>query len=120
MASASISLAIEPVLTLHILVGLVFIALVIAHLLQRHRVFRSLAGRAADPREWPSPSGRLAVADLLLAVLTIAMLTSGLWDWLSGHPTSFRWHAITGVVLAGFLMVHTVRRRNRLRSSRIR
>ena len=120
VVSAAVSLAIEPILSLHILIGLVFIPLVAAHLFQRRRVSTSLLSRLAHRRGWLSPSGRLAVADLLLTLLTIGMLASGLWDWLTGHPTTIRWHAITGVALAGFLLVHTVRRRSRLRSSRIR
>ena len=66
------------------------------------------------------PSGRLALADLLLAVITAGMLASGFWDWFAGHPTKIRWHAITGVVLAILLMVHTIRRRSRLRRSAVR
>ena len=120
VVSASVSLAVEPILSLHILIGLAFIALVGTHLLQRRRVSASLLSRLVHPPGWLSPSGRLAVADLILTVLTIAMLSSGLWDWLTGHPTRIRWHAITGVILAGFLLVHTVRRRSRLRTSRVR
>jgi hypothetical protein len=60
------------------------------------------------------------LADTALALLTAAMLASGLWDWLGGHPTRIRWHAVTGVLLAGFLVVHTVRRRGRLRRSTVR
>ena len=59
------------------------------------------------------------MADAVLGALTLVMLGSGLWDWASGHPTRIRWHAITGVLLAGFLLVHTLRRRGRLRSSRV-
>jgi hypothetical protein len=59
------------------------------------------------------------LADALLAVLTIAMLVSGFWDWSIGHPTRIRWHAVTGVVLAGLLLVHTIGRRSRLRSSNV-
>ena len=47
------------------------------------------------------------------------MLMSGLWDWLGAHPTRIRWHAISGVVLAGLLLVHTVRRSRRLRASHV-
>lgn len=118
--TATVSLVFEPVLSLHILLGLGFIALVAVHLAQRRRVSASLMARLPHPRGWLRPSGRLAFADLLLAALTLAMLASGLWDWLSGHPTKIRWHAITGVLLAGFLVAHTVRRRYRLRSSRVR
>ena len=48
------------------------------------------------------------------------MLASGLYDWVAGHPTRIRWHALSGVVLAGFLLVHTLRRRRRLHRSSVR
>ena len=60
------------------------------------------------------------MADLVLAALTTAMLASGLWDWLASHPTTIRWHALTGVALVLLVAVHTARRRSRLRSSRVR
>jgi hypothetical protein len=120
IVAAAVSLVFETVLTIHIVVGLAFVALVGAHLLQRRRVSATLAGRLLRVRGWGLPAGRLAVADALLAALTIGMLASGLWDWKIGHPTRIRWHAISGVVLAGFLLVHTLRRRARLRRSGIR
>ena len=118
--SAAVSLALEPLLTLHIGLGLLFVAFVAAHLVQRRRVSLSLARRFGSARALLTPSGRLAVADAALTVLTAAMLASGIWDWVDGHPTRIRWHAITGVLLAGFLVVHTVRRRGRLRRSTVR
>ncbi len=66
------------------------------------------------------PAGRLALADALLAAVTVGMLVSGFRDWSAGHPTRIRWHAITGVVLAIALLVHTVRRWSRLRRSKVR
>jgi hypothetical protein len=120
IVAAAVSLVFETVLTIHIVVGLAFVGLVGAHLLQRRRVSATLAGRLLRVRGWGLPAGRLAVADALLAALTIGMLVSGLWDWNIGHPTRIRWHAISGVVLAGFLLVHTLRRRARLRRSGIR
>ncbi len=57
---------------------------------------------------------RKAVNDLLLAVLTLGMLISGIWDWRLGHPTKIRWHAIFGVLLAIDLLVHSVRRRKKI------
>lgn len=120
IVTVSVSLAFEPMLTLHIVIGLVFAALVIAHLVQRRRVSAALLAQLLHPRGWLRPSGRLAMADSVLATSTLAMLASGFWDWLDGHPTKIRWHAITGVVLVGFLVVHTLRRRSRLRSSHVR
>ncbi len=120
IVTAAVSLVLEPALSLHILIGLVFVGLVVAHLVQRRRVSASLLKRLGYPGTWLQASGRLAVADSALAAVTVVMLASGLWDWLSGHPTKLRWHAISGVILTGFLIGHTLRRRGRLRSSRIR
>lgn len=120
IVTAVVSLIFEPALTLHIAIGLVFVGLVVAHLVQRKRVTSALATRLFRGRGLLRPAGRLALSDALLVALTVAMLGSGLWDWLSGHPTRIRWHAITGVLLAGYLIVHTVRRRRRLTSSNVR
>ncbi len=48
------------------------------------------------------------------------MLVSGFWDLWAPHHTKIRWHAITGVVLTIYLVVHSVRRWRRLRFSQIR
>jgi hypothetical protein len=120
IATVVVSLVFEPELTLHIVIGFVFVGLVLAHLVQRKRVTSSLAARLFRGRGLLRPAGRLALSDALLVALTLAMLGSGLWDWLTGHPTRIRWHAITGVVLTGYLIVHTVRRRHRLASSHVR
>ena len=120
ISTASVSLAFETILTIHILAGLAFAALVGAHLIQRRQISTKLARRLLRVRIWYRPGGRLALADTLLVIVTVAMLVSGFWDWSLGHPTGIRWHAISGVVLTGFLLVHTVRRRARLRSSQVR
>ncbi len=120
IVSATVSLVFEPVLTIHIGVGLTFVGLVGAHLLQRRRISTALLRRLPHVRTLHHPAGRMALSDLLLTALTLAMFASGLWDWSSGHPTQIRWHAITGFVLAGYLVVHTVRRRARLRTSGVR
>lgn len=123
IVTVSVSLAFEPlVLIIHIAVGLVFAMLAGAHLAQRRRVSVRLLTRLARPMARPlgGPAGRLALADALLAVITVGMLVSGFWDWLAGHPTRIRWHAITGVVLAILLLIHTARRWSRLRRSTVR
>jgi hypothetical protein len=48
------------------------------------------------------------------------MLGSGFVDVALGHPTQIRWHALLGVALTVYLVVHSLRRRNRLKSSAIR
>ena len=116
-----VSLVFEPlVLAIHIAVGLAFAVLAGMHLLQRRRVSASLLRRLARLQALAGPAGRLALADMLLALITAGMLVSGFWDWFAGHPTKIRWHAITGVVLAILLLVHTVRRWSRLRRSKVR
>ena len=116
-----VSLVLEPlVLAIHIATGLAFAVLAGLHLAQRRRASARLLARLARVRILTRPSGRLALADLLLAVITAGMLVSGFWDWFAGRPTKIRWHAITGVVLAILLAVHTIRRRSRLRRSTVR
>jgi len=100
IVTASVSLAFETVLTLHIVIGLAFAVLVVTHLLQRRRASVMVASRLARFRSWHRPGGRLALADALLALVTVAMLVSGFWDWSLGHPTRIRWHALSGIVLA--------------------
>ena len=119
IVTAAVSLTLEPVLTLHIALGLVFIGLVGAHLVQRRHTTSRLASRLVHP-VLTRRSDRLALSDALLLALTVAMFGTGLWDWLTGRPTRIRWHALTGVALTGYLLVHTVRRRRRLGSSRVR
>lgn len=117
-----VSLVFEPlILAIHIAVGLAFAVLSVAHLVQRRRVSARLLTRLSRPgRTLAGPAGRLALADVLLAALAAGMLASGFWDWLAGHPTRIRWHAITGVALTVLLVVHTARRRSRLRRSKVR
>lgn len=119
-ATAVTSLIFEFVLTAHIIVGLVFVALVTVHLAQRRRTSNRLIRRLAKVRLLNQPQGRLAVADLALALLTIGMLASGLWDWSLGHPTRIRFHALLGVGLAILLLTHSASRWRRMRTSRVR
>jgi hypothetical protein len=115
---AVVSLILEPVLGVHIALGLFFVWLVVMHLAQRRRTAAALL-RQSRRMSW-SRSQRMAFADLLLALLTLGVLVSGIVDWALGQPTPIRWHAITGVLLAIALCIHTVRRRRRLRGSEVR
>jgi len=120
MASVVVSLVFEFVLTVHVVVGLLFVALVICHLVQRRRITGKLARRLTKFTTTQGRLARMALSDALLTVLTLGMLASGFIDVALGHPTQIRWHAILGVVLTAYLVVHTLRRRTRLRSSAIR
>jgi hypothetical protein len=119
IVTALTSLIFEYVLTVHIVLGLIFIGFVVAHLVQRRRTSSRLARSLWRVRDWSRSPARLALADLFLTVVSIAMLASGFWDWSLGHPTKIRWHALTGFGLAAFLLIHTYRRRRRLRVSRV-
>ena len=69
---------------------------------------------------------------MVLAVLTLNVLTSGTYDLLSGnqvilHPRNigipFRdigWHVLSALVLLVYLCVHVTRRRGHIRRSAIR
>jgi hypothetical protein len=120
LATGTTSLVLEPVVTVHVVLGLAFVGLVVVHLLQRRQVSMALVRRLPRLAGWGGGSGRLALADALLVALTAVMLASGLYDWIAGHPTRIRWHALSGVVLAGLLLVHTLRRRRRSYRSSVR
>jgi len=120
IGTAVMSLVLEPILTLHIIFGLVFVFLVACHLVQRRRTSKRLAVGLLKFRNPLLLGSRLALADGFLFVLTLAMTFSGFWDEWAPHHTKIRWHAITGVVLAIYLIVHTLRRRARLRLSQVR
>jgi hypothetical protein len=120
MVSVVISLVFEFILTVHVVVGLLFIAFVVCHLAQRRRMSGKLLRRLTQFSTAQSRLARMAISDALLAVLTLGMFASGIVDLVLGHPTQIRWHAILGVVLTAYLVVHSLRRRKRLKSSAIR
>ena len=118
--------------TLHILIGLAFVGVVVVHIGQRRHTTARLMTGLAHIGVWLRPRGRLAFSDLVLAFLTLNVLVSGLVDWQEGYKTELplsalglpqnlmSWHALSALILTGYLAVHVVRRRSRLRSSSIR
>jgi hypothetical protein len=112
---------------LHIIAGLCFAGLVGAHLVQRRRTLRTLGGGLIAPT-LRTPRGRLAVADGVLAFLACNVVLSGIIDWMSPAPVmvgvpgipALNWHTTTSLLLVVYLVVHVVRRRARLRHSRVR
>ncbi len=119
IGAAVVSLAFEPVLSIHIGVGLLFIGFVGAHLAQRREVSTRLLSGLIKHRSCRRRTTRTAVADIVLLSVCVFVLGSGVWDWLLG-PTRLRWHAISGVVMAGLIVSHTLRRGRRVLTSRIR
>jgi hypothetical protein len=120
IASLIISLSFEFILMVHIVVGLFFVVLVVCHLVQRRKISAKLARRLTQFTTSRSRLGWMAISDALLALLTLGMLVSGIVDVALGHPTQIRWHALLGLALTVYLVVHTLRRRSRLKSSAIR
>jgi hypothetical protein len=135
LASFAASLATVTLITegtLHLVMGLAFVALVVVHVAQRRHTVMRLLGNLGRARSWAARRGRLAWSDTLLALLTVNVLVSGIWDLLSGtqvilHPRSvgipFRnigWHVLSALVLLASLCVHVARRSGRLRRSVVR
>jgi hypothetical protein len=113
---------------LHIFAALCFVGLLGAHLAQRRRALRALAGDLGRPATWRTARGRLALADGVLVFLAANVVASGVADWVSVRPVMvampgmapLNWHTTTSLLLIVYLAIHVVRRRARLRRSRIR
>lgn len=63
IATALVSLVLEPVLAIHIGLGLIFVGLVVVHIVQRRQTTANLAARLVRVRSmrtrwagWPSPT----------------------------------------------------------------
>ncbi len=116
----------------HLVVGLAFVALVIVHVVQRRHTVARLLGNLVRVRTWLRRRGRLAWSDLVLALLTLNVLVSGIYDLATGnqvilHPRGvgipFRdigWHVSAALLLTAYLCVHVARRWSRIRRSAIR
>jgi hypothetical protein len=116
----------------HLVVGLAFVALVGLHVVQRRHTVARLLGNLVRVRTWARRRGRLAWSDLVLALLTLNVFVSGIWDLATGtqvilHPRGvgipFRdigWHVASALVLLVYLGVHVARRWGRIRRSVIR
>ena len=115
----------------HLVIGSAFVGLVVIHVAQRRRTVLRLLGNLARPVTWLN-RGRLAWSDLILALVTLNVLASGMYDLVTGnqvilHPRSagipFRdigWHVSAALLLLAYLCVHVARRWARIRRSVIR
>jgi hypothetical protein len=111
----------------HADIGLVFVGLVVVHVAQRRRTVARMMSHLARAKSFAERRIRLAASDVILAVLTLNVLVSGVWDWSRGEPIQLplpppfdRWHLLSSVALVIYLVVHVWRRRKRLRGSTIR
>jgi hypothetical protein len=119
---------VNPRVTVHIVVACVFLGLVIAHLAQRRRTVSRLIAQLA--RAGSRMKGRrLAVSDAIFGFLVVNVLASGSYDLAAGRNTRIElpglrlfigWHSLSSLLFLGYLIAHVVRRRKRLRRSRIR
>jgi heme exporter protein D len=112
----------------HAIIGLLVLALVVVHLLQRRHTVGRMVSRLVGHRS----SGhqlRQSLSDLVLWILILNAMVSGFADFLEGHtillpiPGPFifqKWHLMSVLVLLIYVIVHVVRRRKRLRFSRVR
>jgi hypothetical protein len=116
----------------HLVIGSGFVGLVVVHLAQRRHTVARLLVNLARPVTWLKRRGRLAWSDLFLALLTLNVLVSGIYDLATAnqvilHPRAvgipFRdigWHVSAALVLLAYLCVHVARRWGRIRRSVIR
>lgn len=118
----------NPRVTVHVVVACAFFGLVVIHLVQRrHTVRRLMAGFVRTGSRMKGR--RLAVSDAIFGFLVANVLASGIYDWETGQNTRvplpgihlfIGWHSLSSLLFLGYLIAHVVRRRKRLRRSRIR
>ena len=119
-------------ITAHVIFGVLFMVLLCGHLYQRRRTVRSLLSRLVKTKSQVRVSRRVAVSDTILVLLVLNVLISGVVDavhhqetqlpFLSslGYPAGLvQWHKLAAFILVIYAIVHVVRRRKRLRHSRI-
>ncbi|MGC1418646.1 MAG: hypothetical protein WA786_00815 [Acidimicrobiales bacterium] len=113
----------------HSIIGLMVLALVIVHLIQRRHTVQRLLSRLVGRGGGSGARSRQAVSDLILWLLFLNATISGVADFIVGHTIFLsipgpnilqKWHAISVLALLVYVIVHVTRRRSRLRSSRIR
>jgi uncharacterized protein YebE (UPF0316 family) len=119
-------------ITLHVVFGVAFMVLLVAHLYQRRRTVVTLARQFWRGRVRTRAPSRLAVSDTILSLLILNVLVSGVVDALNHQATQLsflsnvgfppglvQWHKLASFVAVIYAIVHVIRRRSRLRHSRI-
>jgi hypothetical protein len=120
-------------ITIHVIFGVWFMAMLLFHFYQRRRTVMSLLKRFIGMQSRTRATTRLIASDIILELLVLDVLVSGIVDGLNHHATEFpfasvlglppglsQWHKLAALVLVGYATVHILRRRKRLRRSHIR
>ncbi len=119
-------------ITIHVIIGVLFMVMMLLHLFQRRRTIKALRNRLMRMHAGTGPRARLAISDMILELLALNVLVSGGVDILKHHVTQFplaaalhltpgldQWHKIAAIVFVMYAIVHVTRRRTRLRRSHI-
>jgi len=119
-------------ITLHVIFGVWFMAMLLFHFYQRRRTITSLLKRLIGNQTRSRATTRLAISDIILELLVLDVLVSGIIDGVNHQATEFplasalhlppglsQWHKIAALVLVIYATVHFIRRRKRLRRSHI-
>jgi hypothetical protein len=118
-------------ITLHVVIGVMFMAVLLIHFFQRRRTIVSFAKQLVGLRARSRTSTRLAVSDVILELLVLNVLVSGIVDVIHHQATQLnflssvippgllQWHKLAAFALVIYATVHVIRRRRRLRRSHI-
>lgn len=119
-------------ITIHVIFGVWFMAMLLFHFYQRRRTIKVLLWRLIGHQSRTRATTRLAISDIILELLVLDVLVSGIVDGLNHHATEFpfasalglppglsQWHKLAALVLVVYATVHIIRRRTRLRRSHI-
>lgn len=119
-------------ITMHVVFGVWFMAMLLFHFYQRRRTISSLFKRLFGVQVRTRATSRLVVSDIILELLVVDVLVSGIVDGVNHQATEFplasalhlppglsQWHKLAALVLVVYAIVHVVRRRKRLRTSHI-
>jgi hypothetical protein len=119
-------------ITIHVIFGVWFIAMMLLHLFQRRRTIKTLLRRLFGAQTRSRAASRLAISDIILELLVLNVLVSGVVDGVNHHATQFplanvlhlppglsQWHKLAAIILVVYVTVHIIRRRKRLRHSHI-
>ena len=109
---------------IHVAIACMFIAFVLVHLGQRRKTVRALLFQLTHFGSGFGNRGRLARSDAVFVFLMLNVLTSGSLDLSIGRNImipglGISWHALSSLLLLGYLLAHVMRRRGRIRSSQI-